>query len=175
MEWLIVLWIICGIIGSVIGSQKEAAGKGFWLGLLLGPIGIAIALGVDSRPCCPNCGTRLNGRPLQCPQCQTRFQNEFCTPADAVRTALAQSAAAHNSNLLPCPDCGNQISRLAQACPNCGRPMKDALVASPLPSSPFAARAIPQPPPPPLRRRCVDHRPSAFFHVAALLRSAGRW
>jgi predicted amidophosphoribosyltransferase len=27
-------------------------------------------------------------------------------------------------NLIPCPDCGRQISVLADNCPNCGRPMK---------------------------------------------------
>ena len=29
MEWLIVLWIICGFIGMMIADQKEAGGKGF--------------------------------------------------------------------------------------------------------------------------------------------------
>ena len=27
-------------------------------------------------------------------------------------------------NLVPCPDCGRQVSRLAAACPHCGRPLK---------------------------------------------------
>ena len=26
------------------------------------------------------------------------------------------------SNLVPCPDCGSEVSRLARACPKCGRP-----------------------------------------------------
>ena len=151
MEWLIGLWIICGIIGSVIGSQKEAGVTGFWLGLLLGPIGIAIALGVDGRPCCPNCGTRLNGHPAQCPQCQTRFIEWYNKAIRKISPPAytTPSITPPNPNLLPCPDCGNQISRLAQACPKCGRPMKSVRVARPLPSSPSPARAIPQPPPPP--------------------------
>ena len=28
-----------------------------------------------------------------------------------------------NPNLTPCPDCGRQVSRSAEACPGCGRPM----------------------------------------------------
>lgn len=31
-----------------------------------------------------------------------------------------------NSKLIPCPDCGRQISRLAISCPNCGRPLKSS-------------------------------------------------
>jgi ssDNA-binding Zn-finger/Zn-ribbon topoisomerase 1 len=151
---LILLWIACGYIGKKIANQKEAGDTGFWLGVLLGPIGIAIALGLDDRSCCPTCGTRLNARPAQCPQCQTRFKwsnegktCEFFPPAGTAPAAAARSAAAHNSNLLPCPDCGNQISRLAQACPKCGRPMNSAHVAPPLPSSPAPTPTIPKPPP----------------------------
>jgi hypothetical protein len=27
-------------------------------------------------------------------------------------------------NLIPCPDCGKQVSRIAESCPDCGRPIK---------------------------------------------------
>lgn len=141
MEWFILFWIVCGIVGGTIASQKEAELKGFWLGLLLGPIGIALSLVADSRPCCPTCGARINSRPEQCPQCRTRFKwskegkaCEFFPPADELRSATTNS-----TKLLPCPDCGNQISRLAQACPKCGRPMNSRGVQ--------AARIAPPPPP----------------------------
>jgi predicted amidophosphoribosyltransferase len=26
--------------------------------------------------------------------------------------------------LVPCPDCGHQVSRLAEACPSCARPLR---------------------------------------------------
>jgi len=76
--WLVLLliWIACGFIARRIASQKEAETLGFWLGFLFGPIGIAIALGVDGRNACPVCGTRLNGRVQQCPQCDTTFKWE---------------------------------------------------------------------------------------------------
>jgi predicted amidophosphoribosyltransferase len=28
------------------------------------------------------------------------------------------------SALVPCPDCANLVSRLAEACPSCGRPLR---------------------------------------------------
>jgi len=42
--------------------------------------------------------------------------------------ALAQSKRvgenpAQNPNLVPCPDCGRFVSRLAPNCPQCGRPL----------------------------------------------------
>lgn len=27
-------------------------------------------------------------------------------------------------NLIPCPDCGHQLSRLAESCPSCARPLR---------------------------------------------------
>lgn len=31
----------------------------------------------------------------------------------------------------PCPDCGKEVSTLAQACPHCGRPMQAHNVVAP--------------------------------------------
>jgi hypothetical protein len=33
------------------------------------------------------------------------------------------STGGGNPNLVPCPDCGQWISRMARACPRCGRPV----------------------------------------------------
>jgi hypothetical protein len=29
-----------------------------------------------------------------------------------------------STNLIPCPDCGHQVSTLAEACPSCARPLR---------------------------------------------------
>ena len=29
-----------------------------------------------------------------------------------------------SGNLIPCPDCGHMLSRLAESCPSCARPLK---------------------------------------------------
>ncbi len=41
-----------------------------------------------------------------------------------------------NSNLIPCPDCGRMVSKLAKSCPRCGRPLESQ---PPVPSGSVAA------------------------------------
>jgi hypothetical protein len=47
MFWLtlifLVIWLVCGGIGSYVAGEKRRSGaEGFWLGFLLGPLGILI-------------------------------------------------------------------------------------------------------------------------------------
>ena len=35
-----------------------------------------------------------------------------------------RSKPSMNSQLRPCPDCGNAVSKMATACPRCGRPIQ---------------------------------------------------
>jgi len=44
MAGFVAFWIICAFIGLAIGSSKGQAAAGFLLGLLLGPVGLLIAL-----------------------------------------------------------------------------------------------------------------------------------
>lgn len=41
---LFFLWLVCGVIGAGLGSMVQRTSTGFWLGLLLGPIGWIIVL-----------------------------------------------------------------------------------------------------------------------------------
>ena len=67
-------WLICGCLGYAMAQAKEAEKFGFWLGFLLGPIGLVAILAIDGRASCPTCGTKLNGKPEMCPACKTRFK-----------------------------------------------------------------------------------------------------
>lgn len=40
---LIAVMVVCGIFGSTIGGQKGQGQLGFWLGFLLGPLGVLVA------------------------------------------------------------------------------------------------------------------------------------
>ena len=45
-------------------------------------------------------------------------------PVIAIFATLVYCKQKHNSNLIPCPDCGRRLSPLAKMCPNCGRPVE---------------------------------------------------
>src|SRR5262249_28244331 len=69
---LLVTNFICAILGAEVGRRKNAGGFGFFIGGLLGPIGVVIAALVDFRPACPYCSTPLytDPRPKICPSCK---------------------------------------------------------------------------------------------------------
>ncbi len=69
------------LLGRSIGQSKNAQVLGFWLGLLLGPLGLVITLFSDGRIPCPFCGDKINGKPEICKSCQTRFRwdGDTCT------------------------------------------------------------------------------------------------
>lgn len=43
-------WIVIAIIGAAIGSAKGNAQGGFWMGLLLGPLGLLITACMKASP-----------------------------------------------------------------------------------------------------------------------------
>jgi len=158
MGW-VVFWLFCGIIGGAIGVRKGARALGFALGVLLGPIGILITLALEHRFSCPVYGRGISGRPFQCAGCGTRLawlnggKQITWIPKNFGRSERSEAVPEH-PNLLPCPDCGNQVSRLAAACPKCGRPLNHDRhppfsIPPPLPMSPPPMPTIPKPPPPP--------------------------
>ncbi len=52
MNWpaIIATSVICSLIGAGIGSSRGQGGAGFWLGLLLGPIGLLLCLIMKTTP-----------------------------------------------------------------------------------------------------------------------------
>ena len=58
MNWLI-FWIVCGCIAAAIGSKKGEGVAGFFIGLLLGPLGIVFALiSTGKNVKCPFCNVQ---------------------------------------------------------------------------------------------------------------------
>ena len=76
--------------------------------------------------------------------------------------AVSRPQPRSNSNLIPCPDCGKEISRNAITCPNCGCPMQNIPSTAPVataPKMPTTPPPLPVPPVPQTRRRYrkLDH------------------
>jgi hypothetical protein len=63
-------WIVCIIVGAVIGQFHGNRFRGFLLGLVLGPIGVIVELlaGAYRRPC-PVCKKQIWKSAHECPHC----------------------------------------------------------------------------------------------------------
>jgi hypothetical protein len=66
--------LIFGAVGALIGNRKGAAGSGFFLGVMLGPLGwIITAISKGNRIACPACRELVDPAATICPKCQTRL------------------------------------------------------------------------------------------------------
>jgi hypothetical protein len=71
---ILVVWVMCIIAGAFAGSGKRAALPGAFLGMVLGPLGVIAALGLDHRRECPICTGKVDmhrdGKAI-CQYCRT--------------------------------------------------------------------------------------------------------
>ena len=75
---LLLFWLLCGVVAGMIGSNKGAGCSGFALGILLGPIGILIALLMKgNKKQCPVCKEYIHKDAIKCPKCQSAQAQEF--------------------------------------------------------------------------------------------------
>jgi uncharacterized membrane protein YeaQ/YmgE (transglycosylase-associated protein family) len=79
MEWFI-LWLLCGFIAAFI-TERRGSGVvvGFFLGAILGPFGILIALTFGGT--CPACRSRIHLKATRCPKCQADLTPTVVTTA----------------------------------------------------------------------------------------------
>lgn len=63
-------WVLCPLIGYMIGEKKGREVAGFLWGLFLGPIGwLLVAIGPDMRPACPKCKGAIPEGATKCQHC----------------------------------------------------------------------------------------------------------
>jgi hypothetical protein len=76
LEWVFI-WIVCGIITALIGSRKGLGFFSFFYGLILGPLGILIAIfTVGDRKECSFCKELIHKDATVCPHCQRDVKAE---------------------------------------------------------------------------------------------------
>ncbi|MEI6125375.1 MAG: hypothetical protein WCQ99_02370 [Pseudomonadota bacterium] len=67
----LILWLCCGLIAATIGSKKNEGGSALLFGLLLGPIGILLAiLSSGYKPICPFCKETIKNNATVCKHCK---------------------------------------------------------------------------------------------------------
>jgi len=80
--FVIAVWLLTAAIGAALGATKGRSNEGFALGLLLGPIGLIIALLLPAKPMagarrCPLCRETVADDATVCPHCQREIGTAF--------------------------------------------------------------------------------------------------
>lgn len=129
----ITFWIACGVVAGTIGSRKGEGGLSFFLGLLLGPVGILIALvSKGDRITCPYCKELIHKQALACKHCGQTLKARTKKPMPVMPSMVDQVAAWEaeqaraRADSVECPECGAAIpSATVQVgtnfCPACGK------------------------------------------------------
>lgn len=70
---IVLLWIVCGIGAGLIASNRGANGcLWFGLGVLLGPLGLAVSfVAGGERKRCPFCRKEIDRQATKCSYCQS--------------------------------------------------------------------------------------------------------
>ncbi len=133
MEIALLLWVVCGIAATFIAQSRGANGcLWFGLGVLLGPLGLALSFAAGSTTECPHCRSTIRGDASRCPKCQAELGAQ---PAEAPAQPTASATK-------KCPDCAEDIRVEARKCRFCGYTFPEAQApeeSAPRPEDPPAA------------------------------------
>ena len=149
MEALFILiWIVCGIVGLILGDKKGMPGTGALLGFSLGIIGIVILITLEDKyKTCPGCGNRLRPDAIRCLSCGYDVRNvtvkkppEFnqTLPQNIQTDAESAMGTESSSDWKRCPYCAEEIRAAAIKCKHCG-----SMLQVPVQVSMFPGQAAP--------------------------------
>jgi len=128
----LVIWLLFGICAAIVASNRGANGcLWFGLGVLLGPIGFALAFTTGAK--CPKCASRISEDAKVCPKCGYAVHGITGTQKGMIYTdsELEAIRIRESANQLPseqpvlearrrCPFCAEKILSEAKKCRHCG-------------------------------------------------------
>jgi ribosomal protein L40E len=119
----VIFWFLCGIVSAIVASNKGRSGCGwFLLGILLGPIGVVLALVVSKDTAAVEHAALDEGAMKKCLYCAELIRSEaikcrFCGSEVLETRALAGNTSEVEGN---CPNCDALLPIDSKSCRQCG-------------------------------------------------------
>ncbi len=118
MEFLFI-WLIFGVISAVIASNKGRSGCGwFFVGVLLGPIGIILALVISKNEDRITRDVLDRGDMKACPYCQELIKTKAIKCKHCGSDIIGSQVKPQPTH---CTYCEKELDRSDEFCNNCGQ------------------------------------------------------
>jgi DNA-directed RNA polymerase subunit M/transcription elongation factor TFIIS len=140
MEFFVV-WVVCILVGALIGKSKGRADSGAIWSAVLGPIGwLIVALQEDLGQKCPECGGTVVPGARKCKHCgsvitraseptvdQTKAESKDNPRTGPMDTVTKKPVDSSGDITFDCPRCGQRLAveqrgaGISVNCPSCNK------------------------------------------------------
>ena len=120
----VIIWIVCAVLGGMVGSSKGRGGAGVALGLLLGPIGVLIVAFLPANTAKAEEKALSEGGMRKCPFCAELVKAEavVCKHCGKDLPPIEKPVEAAPEGNWTCKKCGNSNEPKYMVCQSCGSP-----------------------------------------------------